>query len=192
MKIILLTLSFCAVINTAIAQNTPANDATLNDKQHELTSDEKNAVSNIIAFKDADTFLKYLNICGLVQTFNNPGPLTVFLPPDSAFNKLSPGKRDTLLSRADKFDLIALITYHALPGKVSVKNIAKEIAKQKGTAVFRTISGAPLKAKFDEYRNIVLIDENGGRSTLQKADIKQKNGMLHIVSAVLMPRFKAI
>ena len=153
---------------------------------------KNNITGNIFSFKQSEVFYKSLNICGLVQTFNDPGPLTVFLPADSAFNKLSPGKLDALLIPQKKYDLIAMITYHALPGKVSAKNIAKEIGRGKGLAVFRTISGAPLKARFDASGNIVLIDETGGVSILQKSDLKQHNGLIHLVSAVLMPKFKPI
>ncbi len=147
---------------------------------------------NIRAFKQAKVFSRSLNICGLMQTFNDPGPLTVFLPVDSTFDKLPPGKLDALLMPKNKYDLIALITYHALPGKISAKNIAKEISKQKGTAVFRTIAGAPLKAQFDGDNNIVLIDEMGGKSILQKSDLKQHNGFIHLVSSPLIPKFKSI
>ncbi len=136
----------------------------------------------------------------MIQTMNDPGPLTVFLPPDSAFNQSlpnkfnqsPPNKIDTATFSKKKFDLIALLTYHALPGKVSAKNIAKEIGRGKGVAVFRTISGAPLKARFDESGNIELIDESGNKSKLLKTDLKQKNGLIHLISSVLIPKFKSI
>lgn len=149
-------------------------------------------VGNIMAFNQATIFAKSLDICDLIQTFGNPGPLTLFLPPDSVFNKLSKGKLDSLLKPNSKYDLIALITYHALPGDVSAKDIAKEIGRQKGLAIFTTISGAPLKARFDEHGNIVLIDETGGKSMLQKSGLKQKNGLIHLVSAPLIPKVKSI
>ena len=151
---------------------------------------KKNIAANISSSNQATVFSRSINTCGLLQTFSDPGPLTVFLPADSAFNKLAPGKLDALLTPQKKYDLIAIITYHALPGKVSAKNIAKEISRGKGLAVFRTISGAPLKARFDESGNIVLIDETGGISLLQKSDLKQHNGLIHLVSAALMPKFK--
>jgi len=192
MKLILLGIAFCAVINTAAAQNRNVNPATSKNKQDELMDPKKNIPANISALQLSSIFFKSLDVSGLTQTFNNPGPLTVFLPADSAFNKLSPGMLDALLTPKKKYDLIALITYHALPGKVSAKNIAKEIGRSKGLAVFRTISGAPLKARFDESGNIVLIDETGGTSVLQKSDLKQNNGLIHLVSAALIPKFKAI
>ena len=151
---------------------------------------KKTAAANIGTSKFSDIFFKALNSADLINTFNNPGPITVFLPPDSAFKKLPAAKLDSLLRPENKYDLIALLTYHALPGNISSRAIAKQINKQKGLAVFRTISGAALKAKFDEQGNIILLDEGGNKSTLLKNDIKQDNGVVHFISAVLMPRFK--
>jgi uncharacterized surface protein with fasciclin (FAS1) repeats len=191
MKTILLSIAFCAVITTATAQNLIVSPPPANNKPEEQMDPKNNIAGNISTLKQATIFSRSLNACGLTQTFNDPGPLTVFLPADSAFNKLSPGKLDALLTPKKKYDLIAMITYHALPGKVSAKNIAKEIGRGKGLAVFRTISGAPLKARF-ESGNIVLIDETGGKSILQKSDLKQKNGLIHLVSGVLTPKVKPI
>lgn len=191
MKTTLISIVFCAVLATASAQNPVISEESKN-KQDESMDPENNIADNISAFKPASLFSKSLKLCGLVQTFNDPGPLTVFLPADSAFNKLSPGKLDTLLTPQKKYDLIAKITYHALPGKVSSKNIAKEISRGKGLAVFRTLSGAPLKAQFDGTGNIMLIDETGGKSIIQKRDMKQQNGLIHLVSGVLAPKTKPI
>lgn len=191
MKTILLSVAFCAVITTATAQNTFVSPSPVYDKLEEQMEPKNNIAGNILALKQATVFSRSLDACGLIQTFNDPGPLTVFLPADTAFNKLAPGKLDALLTPGKKYDLIAMITYHALPGKVSAKKIAKEIGRGKGLAVFRTISGAPLKAQF-ENGNIVLIDETGGKSILQKSDLKQRNGLIHLVSAPLVPKSKPI
>jgi len=149
-------------------------------------------VANIATFGSSTIFSKTLTSCGLIQTFNNHGPLTVFLPPDSAFKNLQANQLNYLLLPVAKYDLIALLTYHALPGNISAKAIAKQINRQKGLAVFRTISGAPLKAQFDDNGNIVLIDQSGGKSIIKESDLKQQNGVIHMVSNVLMPDFKPI
>lgn len=191
MKIILLSIAFCVVITTVTAQSSSLGVEPPKNKQ-ELMAPDKNIAVNISTFKDANIFFKSLRVCDLIATFNNPGPLTVFLPADSAFNRLPAGKLDTLLMPENKYDLIALITYHALPGEISARDIAKEIGRQKGLAVFKTISGANIKAQFDEIKNIVLIDETGGKSVLQKTDLKQLNGLIHLVSGVLIPKFRSM
>ncbi|MFD0748905.1 fasciclin domain-containing protein [Mucilaginibacter calamicampi] len=192
MKILLLSLAFCAVINTTVAQNAVKTNISAGDERVNAIDPKKDIAANIATLKQADIFSRWIKACGLIQTMNDPGPLTVFLPPDSAFNQSPPYKLDTATLSKKKFDLIALITYHALPGKVSAKNIAKEIGRGKGVAVFRTISGAPLKARFDEGGNIELQDESGNKSKLLKTDLKQKNGLIHLISSVLIPKFKSI
>jgi uncharacterized surface protein with fasciclin (FAS1) repeats len=85
-----------------------------------------------------------------------------------------------------------MLTYHAIPGRLTVKDIQRKINSSGGQATFTTIAGSKLIAKIDGNRNIVLVDENGGESIISKFDVLQSNGMLHIVNAVLMPKTKPI
>ena len=85
-----------------------------------------------------------------------------------------------------------LLTYHAIAGRLSARDIERKINSNNGRATFTTIAGSTLIAKIDTNRNIVLIDENGGESVISKFDIQQSNGLLHIVNAVLVPKPKAI
>jgi uncharacterized surface protein with fasciclin (FAS1) repeats len=192
MKVLLLSIIFCAVITTVIAQNAVKPSISITNKQTEVMNPENNIQVNIYSFAPSAIFSRSLKKSDLEQTFNNPGPLTVFLPTDSAFNKLPKGKLDSLLKPEGKYDLIALLTYHALPGKISAKDIAKQIRRGKGSGSFKTISGAWIRTKFDDNGNIILTDETGHNSILQKSDQKQKNGFIHIVSDVLTPKFKQI
>jgi uncharacterized surface protein with fasciclin (FAS1) repeats len=126
------------------------------------------------------------------ETFKSRGPITVFAPTDQAFANLPPGKLDTLLSEAHKYDLIALITYHAIAGRITAKNITHEIIAHKGLATFIMLNGSKLTAKLDANRNIILIDENGGQSVITRFNIEQSNGLIHSINGVLIPKFKNI
>jgi uncharacterized surface protein with fasciclin (FAS1) repeats len=75
---------------------------------------------------------------------------------------------------------------------IKAKDILHEISENNGTATFITLTGNKLMAKLDANRNIVLIDENGGQSVISKFDITQNNGVIHIINAVLIPKFKEI
>lgn len=149
-------------------------------------------VTNITRVKELSTFLKIMQAAGLTETFISKGPVTLFVPTNSAFAKLSAGKLDTLLMPEHKYDLIALITYHAIAGKITSKDIAHQISANNGLATFTTLTGNRLTAKIDANRNIVLVDENGGQSIISKFDIEQNNGLIHLVNAVLIPKFKNI
>lgn len=148
--------------------------------------------TNIAREKDLSIFFNAVQVTGLSETFKSKGPVTVFVPNDEAFKKLPLGKLDTLLKPEHKFDLIALISYHAVAGKITAKNIAQQINSSKGLATFITLAGGKLTAKLDANRNLVLIDENGGQSIISKFDIEQNNGLIHIINAVLVPKAKTI
>jgi uncharacterized surface protein with fasciclin (FAS1) repeats len=122
------------------------------------------------------------------NTFNG-NPITVFAPDNKAFNKLPAGTVDTLLLPAHKADLLMLIKYHVIGGKITSKDIERQIKNGNGQASFTTLSGRTLTAKINENRNIVLTDENGGQSVLSRLDIPQSNGILYVVTQVLLPKF---
>jgi uncharacterized surface protein with fasciclin (FAS1) repeats len=149
-------------------------------------------VANIARSKEFSMLYNAILAAGLSETLKSTGPITFFAPDDNAFKKLSPGKLDSLLKPERKYDLIAILSYHAIAGKITSKNIAQQISSNKGLATFTTIAGSKLNAKLDENRNIILIDENGGKSVITKFDVEQNNGLIHIVNAVLIPKPKTI
>lgn len=149
-------------------------------------------ITNISHDPDCTTLYKLIQITGLSETFKSKGPVTVFVPNNQAFANLPKGKLDSLLMEDHKYDLIALVTYHALPGIVKAKDIAHAISVGKGTASFITLTGNKLTAKLDTNRNIILVDESGGQSVVGKFNIKQGNGLLHLINGILIPKFKSI
>lgn len=149
-------------------------------------------VTNITRSNELSAFLKTIQLSDLAETFKSNGPITVFVPDNEAFAKLGTGKLDTLLRPEHKYDLIALVTYHALAGKITSKDIEHQISSNKGVATFTTLTGSKLTAKINADRNIVLVDENGRESIITKFDIQQNNGLIHIINSVLIPRFKNI
>jgi uncharacterized surface protein with fasciclin (FAS1) repeats len=149
-------------------------------------------IENISLSVKYSILLKAIDDAGLSETFKSKGPITFFAPDNKAFGKLSSGKLDTLLQPAHKYDLSYLVTYHALAGRITARDISRKINANNGEATFTTIAGGKLTAKIDSNRNIVLIDENGGESVIDHFDIPQSNGLLHTVNAVLVPKVKSI
>jgi uncharacterized surface protein with fasciclin (FAS1) repeats len=155
-----------------------------------ISSDD--IIENMAKSKEYTVLITAIENAGLTQTFKSKGPITIFAPTNQAFSKLPAGILDSLLLPVHKFDLSYLLTYHAIAGKLSARDIARKINANNGQATFTTIAGSKLTAKIDENRNIVLVDENGGESIISKFDIPQSNGILHVVNAVLTPKTKAI
>ncbi len=67
------------------------------------------------------------------------------------------------------------------------KSIAKAIKAGNGKAELKTVAGGKLWASM-EGNNLILTDEMGGKSMVTIADVKQSNGVIHVVDTVLMPK----
>ncbi|MEO8649765.1 MAG: fasciclin domain-containing protein [Acidobacteriota bacterium] len=146
----------------------------------------KNIVENAVNSKDHTTLVAAVQAAGLVDTLKSAGPFTVFAPVNSAFEALPAGTVEMLVKPENKSTLVKILTYHVVAGRMDSKDIAKAIRKGKGTATFKTVSGDTLKARMDG-NTLVLIDEKGGMSRVTIADVRQSNGVIHVVDTVLMP-----
>ena len=149
-------------------------------------SKKKDIVDNAVNSKDHTTLVAAVKAAGLVDTLKSKGPFTVFAPTNSAFEMLPAGTVDTLLKPENKAMLTKVLTYHVVAGNMDSKKIAKAIKKGNGMATFTTVAGGKLMAKM-EGSMLVLTDEKGGMSKVTIADVKQSNGVIHVVDTVLMP-----
>ena len=133
---------------------------------------EKDIVDTAVGAGQFKTLVTAVKAADLVDTLKGEGPFTVFAPTDEAFAKIPKEKLDALLK--DKKALTAVLTYHVVPGKVMAADVVKlDSAK--------TVQGKSL--------NIVTRD---GKVTINgvnviKTDIVCKNGVIHVIDAVLMP-----
>lgn len=153
----------------------------------------RDVIYNLSQSSNYSQFVKAVRTAGLIETFKSKGPITVFVPDNSAFAKLTPpGRMDTLLMKSHLLELSNLVTYHAIPGNIKSKDLAKLIQDGNGQATLTTVAGGKLVAHIDANRNIVLVDELGNQSIISRFDIPQSNGMVHIVTQVLVPRYKTI
>lgn len=147
-------------------------------------------IVNLDRAKDFTVLLSAINRVNLLETFKGSGPVTLFAPTDQAFEKLPKDRLDTLLKPNHAADLAYFLQSQVIEGRVTVKDIAEKIKANNGEATFTTLVGSKLTARVNGNRNIVLTDENGGESIVSTFDIAQSNGIIHIVNAVLMPKFK--
>ena len=146
----------------------------------------KDIVDNAVNSKDHTTLVAAVKAAGLVDTLKGKGPFTVFAPTNAAFEKLPMGTVDTLVMPENKTMLTKILTYHVVAGKMDSKAIAKAIKKGNGTATFKTVAGETLTARMNGNM-LMLTDAKGGMSTVTIADVRQSNGVIHVVDTVLMP-----
>ena len=146
----------------------------------------KDIIDNAVNSADHTTLVAAVKAAGLVDTLKGKGPFTVFAPTNEAFNALPAGTVDTLLKPENKATLVKILTYHVVAGNYDSKAIAKMIKKGKGTATFTTVAGGKLTAMM-VGSDLILTDEKGGKSKVTIANVKQSNGVIHVVDTVLMP-----
>lgn len=147
---------------------------------------DKDIVDTAVATPQLSTLVAAVQAAGLVDTLKGAGPFTVFAPVNDAFGKLPAGTVDTLLKPENKGMLTTVLTYHVVAGKFDAKAVAKAIKDGKGKAVLTTVQGGKLTAML-EGKNVVLMDEKGGKSTVVMADVKTSNGVVHVIDTVVMP-----
>ncbi len=146
----------------------------------------KDIVDNAVNSKDHTTLVAAVKAAGLVDTLKSKGPFTVFAPTNMAFEKLPAGTVEMLVKPENKAMLTKILTYHVVPGNLDGKAIMKAIKKGKGMATLTTVSGDTLTAMMSGD-SVVLKDEKGGTSTVTIANVRQSNGVIHVVDTVVMP-----
>jgi uncharacterized surface protein with fasciclin (FAS1) repeats len=181
MGLVALGLGACAIATAAVAQ-----DSVMVGGAAMLPT--KNIVENAVNSKDHTTLVAAVKAAGLVETLSGKGPFMVFAPTNDAFAKLPAGTVDTLLKPENKEKLVKVLTSHVVGKAVMSDAIGKMVDDDKGAHPVKTLSGAQLMAKKSKDGKLTLTDENGGTATVTIADVKQSNGVIHVIDAVLLPK----
>jgi transforming growth factor-beta-induced protein len=131
-------------------------------------------VDTAVAAGSFNTLVAAVQAAGLVDTLKGDGPFTVFAPTDEAFAALPEGTVEALLKPENRDQLIAVLTYHVVPGKVTAAEVAKlsDAATVNGTRV--SISTSYGKVKIDN-------------ATVVQADVMASNGVIHVIDQVILP-----
>ena len=117
-----------------------------------------------------------MKAAGLVDALKAEGPLTVFAPTDEAFAALPEGTVENLLKPENKDQLVAILTYHVVAGKVPAE-VAVTLDEGK------TLNGQSFKVNFDKKSETLKIDG----AKVVKADVMTSNGIIHVIDKVLIP-----
>ncbi|MEX2629974.1 MAG: fasciclin domain-containing protein [Tistlia sp.] len=132
-------------------------------------------VDTAISAGQFETLVAAVKAAGLVDTLKGEGPFTVFAPTDEAFAKLPAGTVEDLLKPENKDKLVAVLTYHVIPGRVTAGDIA-------GTqSLVETVQGSTIE--IDATGDGVMVDE----ASVVQADVMADNGVIHVIDQVVMP-----
>lgn len=147
---------------------------------------EQNIVENAVNSPIHTTLVAAVQAAGLVDTLIGPGPFTVFAPTDDAFAALPAGTVETLVKPENKDALVKILTCHVVGAEVMAAAVIDMVNAGGGSAEVDTLGGCTLTAALDGDM-VTITDEMGGTATVTVADVKQSNGVIHVVNAVLLP-----
>ena len=137
-------------------------------------SSEPNIVEVAASNDNFSTLVAAVSAAGLADTLSGPGPFTVFAPTNAAFDALPAGTVESLLLPENRDQLVAILTYHVVPGRVT----SDQLVGQRISAT--TVNGAD-----------VHIDGTHGvrvnNATVTTPDIMASNGVIHVIDTVLLP-----
>ena len=146
----------------------------------------KDIIDNAVNSKDHTTLVAAVKAAGLVETLKGPGPFTVFAPTNEAFAALPAGTVDNLLKPENKAALTSILTYHVGSGTMDAKTLAAAIKAGHGTAELKTVQGGKLWVMM-KGNDVMIKDEKGNLAKVTIADVKQSNGVMHVIDKVLLP-----
>lgn len=119
------------------------------------------------------TLVAAVQAADLVDTLRGDGPFTVFAPTDEAFAALPEGTVENLLKPENKDQLVAILTYHVVPGKVMSTDLSDDMTAQ-------TVQGGEITIDLD---NGVMVND----ASVVTADIEAENGVIHVIDKVILP-----
>lgn len=137
------------------------------------TAAKKDFVDTAVSAGTFETLVAAVSAAELVEVLKSEGPFTVFAPTDAAFAALPEGTVETLLKPENKDQLVAILTYHVVAGKIMSTDLSDDMSA-------KTVQGSDIMIDLDDG---VKINE----ATVVTADIETSNGVIHVIDAVILP-----
>jgi uncharacterized surface protein with fasciclin (FAS1) repeats len=147
---------------------------------------DKNIIENAVNSADHTTLVAAVQAAGLVETLSGEGPFTVFAPTNEAFAKLPAGTVETLLKPENKDQLTKILTCHVVAANAMSTDIVGMIEADGGMHKVGTVGGCEFTASMKDGM-VQITDGMGNVATVTIADVKQSNGVIHVIDTVLLP-----
>ena len=140
------------------------------------------AVSN----KDFSTLVTALKAANLVGALSGEGPFTVFAPNNEAFSKIDAETLGNLLKPENVKALSNILTYHVVSGKLMASDVVSALESGNGKVDLTALNGQTVTA-ISKDGKIYLEDSQGNMSEIIATDVAGSNGVIHVISSVVMP-----
>lgn len=167
----ILVIAACACAVAVAPVTTSAGEGYKADKA--AYGEKKDIVALAAGADNFKTLVAAIKAAGLVETLQGKGPFTVFAPTDEAFAKLPKGTVEDLLKPENKAKLVAVLTYHVIPGKVMAADVK--------TMEAATVQGQKVQIKVSDAG--VTVDN----AKVVKTDLVASNGVVHVIDTVILP-----
>ena len=133
----------------------------------------KDIVALAMETESLSTLVAAVKAGDLVSTLQGEGPFTVFAPTNDAFAALPEGTLEDLLKPENKDQLVSILTYHVVSGKVMSTDLSDGM---KAT----TVNGAEITIS---TANGAMVND----ANVAAADIEASNGVVHVIDKVILP-----
>lgn len=173
--IILLAIAYAGSIGLANAQG----DA-------KKMSPSKNITENVGKAANLTALNSGLKGTSMGKKFEANGNYTFFAINDAGFDKTLHGTTQKMLSEEYLPMLDKILNFHTIQGKFTISDLKSKVKAAKGGLMLTTLNGEAIKITL-ENGNLVLSDKKGNKANIIESDVKQGNGILHIVDAMLLP-----
>ncbi len=138
------------------------------------SADAADIVDTAVGAGQFNTLVAAVEAADLVETLKGEGPFTVFAPTDEAFGRLPEGTVENLLKPENKEQLVAVLTYHVIPGRIESADVVGK------TQQVATVQGSEVSV--DGTDGVSVDDAN-----VIQADIDADNGIIHVIDQVILP-----
>jgi uncharacterized surface protein with fasciclin (FAS1) repeats len=147
----------------------------------------KNIVENAVNSKDHTTLVAAVTAAGLAETLMGAGPFTVFAPTNEAFAKLPAGTVEDLLKPENKDTLVKILTCHVVAANAMAADIESMVKADGGMHMVKTVGGCEFTVMTKDGA-VMITDGMGNVANVTIADVKQSNGVIHVIDTVLLPK----
>lgn len=162
-------LALLPVLAIALAAMVPV---TLSSDKHD--HNHHNIVELAVETEALSTLVAAVQAAGLVDVLQGDGPFTVFAPTNEAFAALPDGTLESLLLEENRDQLIAILTYHVVPGKVMSTDLSDGMTAG-------TVEGSDVTITINGYG--VSVND----ASVVQADVEASNGVVHVIDSVILP-----
>ena len=155
------------------SSTTEETEESTTEATQEVQLDVQDIVDLAVGTESLSTLVAAVKAGGLVETLQGEGPFTVFAPTDEAFAALPEGTLESLLKPENKDQLVAILTYHVVAGKVMSTDLSEGMKAA-------TVNGA----------EITITLEGGAKvndANVAMADVVASNGVVHVIDKVILP-----